>query len=373
MTRYRAAHLFTGHGWHSPGEVVVEGDRIVSAGPPSESDTGEVIDLGEVTLAPGLVDVHNHGGGGVAFADDPGPAIELHRRAGTTSIVASLVSQSIDILEGQVQRLRPLVESGELAGIHLEGPWLSERYKGAHPAEQLRDPLEADVDRLLDAGAGAVKMVTLAVERAGAPETVRRLAARDVVVALGHSDCTFDQAREAIDAGVTGATHLFNAMPGLHHRTPGPILALLADRRVWSELIVDGVHVHLDLVAWVLGLHDRMVLITDAMAAAGCADGHYRLGDLPVEVADGVARIAGTDTIAGSTLTLANAVRTAIRAGVRPEVALRSATSNPARYLRLADVGTLDQDSWADFVTFDADWKIRTVVRRGRPVEPVPV
>ena len=373
MTRYRAAHLFTGHGWHSPGEVVVEGDRIVSAGPPSESDTGEVIDLGEVTLAPGLVDVHNHGGGGVAFADDPGPAIELHRRAGTTSIVASLVSQSIDILEGQVQRLRPLVESGELAGIHLEGPWLSERYKGAHPAEQLRDPLDVDVDRLLDAGAGTVRMVTLAVERQGAPETVRRLAARGVVVALGHSDCTFDQAREAIDAGVTGATHLFNAMPGLHHRTPGPILALLADERVWSELIVDGVHVNLDLVAWVLGLHDRMVLITDAMAAAGCPDGRYRLGDLPVEVADGVARIAGTDTIAGSTLTLATAVCTAIRAGVRPEIALRAATLNPARYLGLADVGTLEVGSKADFVAFDAGWRIRTVVRHGGPIEPLPV
>lgn len=377
-TRFRADRVFTAHQWHSPGEVIVADGRIVSVGPvdPGGSvdpgdpgdpcGSGVLIDLGDCTLAPGLVDVHNHGGGGASFAEDPERAIRVHREAGTTTMVASLVSQSIDALEAQVRRLRPLVESGELAGIHLEGPWLSERYKGAHPADQLRDPLEADVDRLVAAGAGSVRMVTLAVERTGAIETVRRLAAAGVVVALGHSDCTYEQAVAAIDAGVTGATHLFNAMPGLHHRTPGPILALLADARVWSELIVDGVHVRPELVAWVMSVDDRIVLITDAMAAAGCADGHYRLGDLPVEVTDGIARIAGTDTIAGSTLTLAEAVRTAIAAGVPIDTVLRSATVNPARYLGLDGVGELVPGAQADLVAFDADWRVRRVWSEGR-------
>lgn len=364
--RIRAAHVFTGRDWHSPGEVRFDGDRIEDVGPVDPDGAGEVVDLGDLTLTPGLVDVHNHGGGGASFADDPATAIATHRAAGSTTIVASLVSQAIDTLETQVRRLRPLVESGDLAGIHLEGPWLAERYKGAHPAEQLRNPLAVDVDRLLDAGSGTIRMVTLAVERPGALETVRRLSARNVVVALGHSDCTYGQARAAIDAGVTGGTHLFNAMPGLHHRTPGPILALLTDDRVWSELIVDGVHVHPDLVTWVMGVHDRIVLITDAMAAAGCADGHYRLGDLPVEVVAGVATIADTDTIAGSTLTLDRAVRTAIQAGVPPTTALRSATSNPARFLGLTDVGELAPGAWADAVAFDTDWGVRRVLRRGR-------
>lgn len=366
--RLRAARVFTGEEFLAPGEVVVRDGRIAAVaastgGAPGEDDT---LDLGEVTVSPGLVDVHNHGGGGASFTDDADRAIAAHRAAGTTTMVASLVSQSIETLEAQVRTLRPLVDAGDLAGIHLEGPWLSERYKGAHPADRLCDPLPADVDRLLEAGAGTVRMVTLAVERSGGMQAVRRLAEAGVVVALGHSDCTFDEARHAIDAGVTGGTHLFNAMPGLHHRSPGPILALLADPRVWCELIVDGVHVHPDLVSWVLRISDRIVLITDAMAAAGCGDGHFHLGDLPVEVTEGVARIAGTDTIAGSTLTLDRAVRTAIAAGVPDHVALRAATLHPARYLGLSDVGKLVPGAWADVVVFDGQWRVRRVLRRGR-------
>lgn len=364
-TRLRADRVFTGHGWHCPGEVTIGEGRIVTVGTPETgaAQGAELVELGDVTLAPGLVDVHNHGGGGVAFADDPERAIAVHRAAGTTSIVASLVSQSIDTLVAQVARLAPLVNVGELAGIHLEGPWLAERYRGAHPADRLCDPLPAEVDRLLAAGAGTIRMVTLAVERPGALATVRRLAAEGVVVALGHSDCSYEQAIEAIDAGVTGATHLFNAMPGLHHRTPGPILALLADERVWPELIADGVHVHPALIAWVMGVNERAVLITDAMAAAGCGDGHFQLGDLPVEVTAGVARIAGTDTIAGSTLTLADAVRITIEAGVPAGTVLRAATLNPARNLGLSGVGELVPGARADLVAFDPDWRVRRVFR----------
>lgn len=368
MQRLRASRVFTGTEMLEPGELVVDGDVVVSLGAPSTGD-GEVVELGDVTLAPGLVDVHNHGGGGVSFAEDARAAASLHRSHGTTSVVASLVTQDLDVLEAQVRALAPLVSSGELAGIHLEGPWLAAAYKGAHPAEKLRDPAASEVARLVDAGEGAVRMVTLAVEKPGALDAVRALAERGVVAALGHSDCTYEQARDAIDAGVTGATHLFNAMPPLKHRAPGPVLALMADERVWCELVVDGTHVRTELVAWVMQACDRVVLITDAMAAAGCADGDYVLGDLPVEVRDAVARIAGTDTIAGSTLVLARAVRVAIESGVPAPVALRAATRNPAQYLHLDGAGELVPGARADAVVFSPDWDVERVLHGGSWLE----
>lgn len=364
MIRIRAARVFTGTEMLTPGELVIEGEAVVGVGAPEDSP-GELIDLGDVTLAPGYVDAHSHGGGGFSFVEDPLAAAALHRAHGTTSIVASLVTQSLDELDAQVRALAPLVDAGELAGIHLEGPWLSPAYKGAHPVDRLRDPAREEVDRLLDAGQGAVKMVTIAAEREGALDAIRSIVAHGAVAALGHSDCTYDQARAAIDAGVTGATHLFNAMPGLKHREPGPILALLEDPRVWCELIVDGVHLRPELAAWVMSFDPRIVLITDAMAAAGCADGDYVLGELPVEVKDAIAHIAGTDTIAGSTLTLDRGVANAIAAGVDPQAALAAATSHPAQYLGLAAVGTFAPGARADAVVLGDDWSVQRVLYRG--------
>lgn len=383
MLLLRADRVFTGSEMLAPGELLLDGDRVVDVGEaptPSADSPGvvrrqprpsastapiEVVDLGDVTLAPGLVDVHSHGGGGFAFGEDPDAVLATHRVHGTTTMVASTVTQSLDELERQVRLLAERVRDGSLAGIHLEGPWLAEKYKGAHPVDKLRDPLVDEVRRLLDAGGGAVKMVTIAVEKPGALESVRLMADRGVVAALGHSDCTYDQAVAAIEAGVTGATHLFNAMPGLHHRTPGPILTLLEDDRVWCELIVDGVHLRPELAAWVMSVSDRIVLVTDAMAAAGCHDGDYVLGDLDVVVTDGVARITGTDTIAGSTLVLSRGVQVAIEAGVAPEVALRAATFNAARYLDLEGVGEFVPEAFADAVVFGADWSVDKVLHRG--------
>ena len=372
MFRVRAARVFTGSEFIAPGEVVFDGGRVVSVAESSEvglveTPAGEipVLDLGDVTLAPGLVDVHSHGGGGFAFPDDVDAVLATHRAHGTTTMVASTVTQSLDELDRQVRLLAERVRDGSLAGIHLEGPWLAEKYKGAHPVDKLRDPAPAEVEALLDAGEGAVRMVTIAVEKPGALESVRLMAERGVVPALGHSNCTYEEAVAAIDAGVTGATHLFNAMPGLHHRTPGPILALLEDDRVWCELIVDGVHLRPELAAWVMSVSDRVVLVTDAMAAAGCHDGDYVLGDLDVVVTDGVARITGTDTIAGSTLVLSRGVQVAIEAGVAPEVALRAATFNAARYLDLEGVGEFVPEAFADAVVFGADWSVDKVMYRG--------
>ncbi len=361
--RVRAGGVHDGTTVRSGGVLVVDGQRIAALEP---VDAPADVDLGDWTLVPGFVDAHGHGGGGASYPDDPAAAVAVHRLHGTTSIVASLVSQSLDTLEAQVRGLAPLVTAGELAGIHLEGPWLAEGRKGAHPADQLRAPAASDVTRLLDAGAGTVRMVTLAPELAGGPAAIALIAGRGIVAAVGHTDADAAVVRAAIEAGATGATHLFNAMPPLHHRHPGPVLALLADDRVWLELICDGVHLDPALVAYLMARHPgRVVLVTDAVAAAGSPDGAYRLGDLPVEVSGGIARIAGTDTIAGSTLTLDAALRVAVGAGVPWPDAVAALTVNPARYLGLEAVGRLAPGCWADAVALDADLTVRAVLRRG--------
>ncbi len=350
------------------GWLEIAGDRIVATGagePPRPADQ-----LLSGTVIPGYVDVHSHGGGGASFVtEDPDVArraLAAHLRLGVTTMVASLVTGTMADLRRQVDCLAGLVESGELAGIHLEGPWLALKYKGAHPPRLLTDPLPAQVVELLDAGRGTVRMVTLAPERTGALDSIRLLAERGVVAAIGHTDADYDTTRAAIDAGATGATHLFNAMAPLRHREPGPVLALWEDPRVYLELIMDGVHVRPELVAFVAASEpDRVVFVTDAMAAAGAADGDYVLGELPVEVRDRVARIAGTDTIAGSTLTLDRGVRNAVAAGVPFAQAVRAATALPADYLSLPDVGRLAPGKRADLVVLDEGLFATRVMRRG--------
>ncbi len=350
------------------GYLEVTGDRIVAAGagaPPRPADEH----LAGIVV-PGYVDVHSHGGGGASFVtEDPDvarQALAAHRRLGVTTMVASLVTGALPDLARQVSCLAGLAESGELAGIHLEGPWLALKYKGAHPPQLLTDPDPAEVAALLDAGRGTVKMVTIAPERAGALDSIRLMTAQGVVAAIGHTDADYDTCRAAIDAGATGATHLFNAMAPLRHRDPGPVLALWEDPRVYLELIMDGVHVRPELVAFVAASTPaRVVFVTDAMAAAASSDGDYVLGELPVEVRDGVARIAGTDTIAGSTLTLDRAVRNAVAAGIPFAQAVRAATQVPADYLSLPDVGRLAAGKQADVAVLDDDLRVTRVLHRG--------
>jgi len=350
--------------------VEIADGRIVATG---EGDAPRTADLtvsdGRV-LAPGYVDVHSHGGGGAAFgtseARDVRTVLATHRAHGTTTMIASLVTTSIPELTAQVRLLAELVRTGELAGIHLEGPWLSPLYKGAHDASLLANPVPEVVANLLDAGQGAVRMITFAPERPRALESIRLAVERGCVVAVGHTAADIDQTEAAIDAGATGATHLFNAMPPMAHRAPGPVLALWANPGVWVELVCDGIHLDPRLIAWVMAtVPGRTVLITDAMAAAGSVDGDYVLGGLPVEVRDGVARLAGQTTIAGSTLTLDRAVRVAVAAGVAVEQALRSATEHPAAYLSIPDVGRLAVGCYADLNVLSTALDVERTMRRG--------
>ena len=352
-----------------PGWVETSGDRVTGAGgatPPAPVDRHL-----RGTLVPGFVDQHCHGGGGGAFTTgDPAEAatvIATHRAHGTTSLVASLVTDTEERLVALVRGLAPLVRSGELVGIHLEGPWLSAAHCGAHDPTLLRAPDLAEVERLLDAGDGTVRMVTLAPELDHGLEAVALLARRGVIAALGHTDARFDTSREAIAAGVTVGTHLFNAMRPVHHREPGPVFALTDDPRVVVEAISDGVHLHPEVLRWVAAsAPGRFVLITDAMGAAGSADGDYVLGPAAVEVRDGVARLVSNGAIAGSTLTMDRAVRYAVTvAGVPLAAAVEAATATPARVLGLTDVGALEAGRRADLVHLDDDLHVEAVMRAG--------
>ncbi|GAA2888982.1 N-acetylglucosamine-6-phosphate deacetylase [Streptomyces mexicanus] len=350
------------------GRLVVDGTRIADTAPAG----AETIDVTGHWLVPGFVDLHNHGGGGASFAgsaDDVLTAVHTHRRHGTTTLVASTVTDDMGVLTKQAGLLSELAEQGEIAGIHFEGPFISPCRKGAHSEALLRHPDPAEVRKLIEAARGQAKMVTLAAELPGGIDSVRLLAEHGVIAAIGHTDATYEQTVEAIDAGATVATHLFNAMPPVGHRAPGPITALLEDERVTVELINDGVHLH--PAALQLAFHhagaSRVAFITDAMDAAGSADGRYLLGPLEVEVADGVARLVEGGSIAGSTLTLDRAFRRAVtvdRLPVQDVVAALSA--NPARLLGLDDrVGSLEPGKDADLVLLDEDFALKGVMRRG--------
>jgi N-acetylglucosamine-6-phosphate deacetylase len=357
-----------------PGWVRVEGDRIaeVRAGVPPVADQAEhhAEQRAVHTLVPGYVDVHHHGGGVASYTDGPEAArkaIAAHRRHGTTSSIASLVSEDHPTLLRQVLDLAPLVATGEVQGIHLEGPWLSDRHRGAHDPRTLTSPTWPLVEELLAAAGGAIRMVTLAPELPGALDTIARLHAAGVVAAVGHTDATYDQTRAALDAGASAGTHLFNAMRPLHHREPGPVTALLLDPMAYVELIADGVHLHPAVLEQAATAKpDRTVLVTDAMAAAAATDGRYRLGSLSVDVLDGVARLVGDGAIAGSTLTMDRAVQYSVyEAGLPVELALRAATANPAAMLGLDDVGVLRPGARAALLDQDADLGLQRVMKSG--------
>ena len=355
---------------YTPGWVEVRGGLIVDSGagePPRPAD----VSLPAGVLAPGYIDAHNHGGGGVSFNDADTVAVarritQIHRDHGTTTMMASLVTAPIDEMERLVRALAELVRDGLLLGIHLEGPWLSPKHRGAHTPELLMLPDPSSVERLMGAGGGAVRMVTIAPELEGGLAAVARIVEHGAVAAIGHTDADYVMTRTAIAAGATAGTHMFNAMPPLHHREPGAALALLDDPAVFAEIVADGVHLHPAVVRLISESPARPVLVTDAMAAAGAADGDYKLGGLDVRVAHGEARLLTDGTIAGSVLTLSHAVRYAVlTAGVPLPLAIRAATQNPADMFALTDRGRIASGLRADLVLLDADLHVQATLLEG--------
>jgi N-acetylglucosamine-6-phosphate deacetylase len=376
-----AAQLITGgrvatpDGVLDPGWVLVEDGAIhgLGAGAPPDRPDATVTDATGSWVLPGFVDIHCHGGGGAAFTSaDPEHVrrvVDAHSAHGTTTMLASLVTRPVPELVEQVAALSELVEHGLVAGIHLEGPFLSAARCGAHDPAILRPPDPVSVDALLSAGRGAIRMVTVAPELEGAVPAVKRLVDAGVLAAIGHTDALAEDVVPAVDAGASVATHLFNGMRPLHHREPGPIGVLLDDERVTVELICDLVHLHPTIVR-LAARHagaGRTVLITDAIAAAGAGDGVYDIGGLEVDVTNGVPTLAGGGSLAGSTLTMDAAFRNLVKScGLGVLDAVAAASTRPAELLGLGDVtGRLAAGFAADIVLLDDALTPRAVMRRG--------
>ena len=384
--------VVTPEGVLSPGWIRVAGNLIDAVGPgeatPPLPPGLRVTDLHGHWVLPGFVDMHVHGGGGASFtagpADDARRAAEFHRGHGSTTIVASLVTAPLVDLEARAAMLAGLVGQDVIAGIHLEGPFLSTARCGAQDPRHMLAPDVAAFERLHAAAAGHLRVITIAPELPGAAGLIKAAARAGVTAAVGHTDATADITSAAVDTGVTHATHLFNGMRPLHHREPGPAGALLDRDEVTCEVIADGVHLHdtvIRLAARAAG-PGRLVLITDAMAAAGMPDGSYRLGSMRVDVARGVARLAGASepgepsapgasagpagAIAGSTATMADVVRRAVAAGLPVTVVAAAASTTPARVLGLGDrTGALRAGLDADLVVCDEEFRLRAVMRQG--------
>lgn len=351
--------------------LLLDGDVLRARGEgPDHPQADAVVDLSGLWIMPGMIDLHGHGGGGEDYGTgDLAAALAAHRAHGTTRAVVSLASESVDVLEGQLRKVAALTaEDPRVLGSHLEGPFLAPGRRGAHAESALLAPDAAVLDRLLTAAGGTLRQVTIAPELPGALDAIRRLVAAGVVVAVGHTEADAATARAAFDAGATLLTHAFNAMPGIHHRSPGPVVAAFDDPRVSLELVLDGRHVDAGVAGVAFAAAPgRVALITDAMAAAAGSDGDYRLGALDVSVRGGRATVAGTDTIAGSTLTLDDALHRAVRdVHLSRRDAVAAATRTPARILGLdATLGLLEPGFAADVVALDDSFTVRAVWAAG--------
>jgi len=357
-------HLVDGAGHDAPGWL-----RIID-GAISETGSGAVpgfVDESLDAVVPGFIDTHVHGALGVDFATrgaDPTAAIEYHARAGSTSLVASIATGDWGRTLDRLRELAPLATSGRIAGLHLEGPFLSQARRGAHDPTLLREPDAAAIAAALDAAGGTLVMVTIAPELPGALEAIAQLVSAGVAVAIGHTDASADEVRRAVDVGASVITHLFNGMPSLHHRSPGPVGVALADNRLVLELIGDGHHLD-DLAIDVVrkAASDRYVIVSDAMAATGLGDGSYDLGGSQVTVSEGVAMLADLSSLAGSTTPIAGALARLLDRGVSLAELVAATSTTPARALGLSSP-CLVAGAKADLVAFSGS-RLARVMRAG--------
>lgn len=319
----------------------------------------------EGVLIPGFVDIHCHGGGGHYFSDpsDAGieKAIQAHTSHGTTSILASLVSEPIDNLLAQIKRLNPFINKSALRGIHLEGPYLAHSHCGAHDPALLRQPTIEELKKLIDASGNMIKMVTIAPELDGAIQVIEFLSGEGIIAALGHTGADAKVAHEAINAGATLITHFNNGMPKLNTGENINSVAL-TDQNIELELILDGHHINDADVATILkSAKNRVFAITDAMAAAGQPDGPYTIGKLGVTVKDSVARLDTNGALAGSTLTMDVAFLNLInKFGFSIPEAVAATSTRAAGKAGLHDAGSISVGKKADFVELSATGQIKS-------------
>jgi len=350
------------------GALWITGSHVIEAlGPRPESPAHQLIDADLQTVSIGLFDTHTHGALGYGVGADRTQmvnlleALEARGQFDTQLSTVALPSEEIKNILATARLVKQ--EKPSLRGIHLEGPFIGRERKGAHSGDHLRDGTMANVQGLLSDYLDTVTSLTLdplCVD----PEVIQWCVNAGIRVAIGHTEATYDQAREAFDRGATILTHAFNAMAGVSAREPGPVMAAL-ESGAWIEIIADGHHVHPSLVRWLFSVApERVVLVTDSMPASGLGDGSYHLGDLEVSVSAGVARLPA-GSLAGSTLFLAQAVQNCVAWGVTPDHALRAATENPRKAYGLP-IPEIAVGTEADLVVWSQEMALTHVLRKGR-------
>jgi N-acetylglucosamine-6-phosphate deacetylase len=368
--------------------VVIEGGAILNLGPRDGLEippNTKITDFGDCVLAPGLVDIHIHGGAGydIMQADDSGQ-IRMEQflaRGGVTSYCPTTVAAPLDATLTALERLAKNIELVEQPGsdrtrraqplgMHLEGPFLSHARRGVHPPENLLPPTINTFDKLWQAARGHIRLITIAPELDGAPEVIAEATRRGVCVSLGHSDASLQSARTGTAAGARHATHTFNAMRPLDHREPGILGEILTNPHLTADVIADGVHVDPTIIGLLLNTKgaDNAVLITDAISATGMPDGRYRLGPIEVELKDG--RCLSEGKLAGSVLTMDRAVRNIMEfARWDLQKSLRAATLNPARVASAQRKGILEPGADADLVVLTARGAVVATIAKGQVVQ----
>jgi N-acetylglucosamine-6-phosphate deacetylase len=370
------ARVITPQGIIDNGYVYVKDGKIAAIGEASElagqAAAADRHDANGSWLIPGFVDVHVHGGANHDFMDADADGIRaitrFHAANGTTSMLATTLTASREDLTAVLGRVAEFMAKpmpyAQLVGVHLEGPFVNAKWKGAQNPAYILPPQPEWLDEWVRSFPGIIKIQTLAPEVEGSLDYIEKLASNGIVPSCGHTDATYEQIVAAADRGLRHAVHTFNAMTPLHHRQPGTVGAVLTDDRITAEVIADGHHVHpagVKLITLAKGTHN-VILVTDAMAAAGMPDGDYDLGGLPVHMKCGVARLKENDSLAGSTLTMISAVRYLVKEiGVTLVEASRMASANAARQLGLdRDIGTLEVGKKADFLLLDAALELQS-------------
>jgi len=391
MSEYREAvqllygRLVTPAGICEDGVLAIHGERIAYAGIASElpeelkQAATEVIHQPDGYILPGFVDIHVHGGNGEDFMDASKEVLDkitsFHSSQGTTTMLATTMTAPKAAIDHVLREVDDYRKQGmpytKLAGVHLEGPFISPKWPGAQNPEHI---VHANIDWLeewVSTYPELVRQVTLAPEREGALKAISWLKDHGIVAALGHTDATYEEVETAVEAGLSHGVHTFNAMTGLHHRKPGVVGAMLGDDRLSCEIIADGIHVHPAAMQILARMKPRenLILITDAMSATGMPDGEYTLGDLPVVVEDGIATLKDNrDSLAGSTLTMIRGFQMLVqKVGLSIEQASEAASTNPARKIGISDcTGSLESGKLADVLLLSNDLELQGVWIQGQ-------
>lgn len=366
LLAFRNGRILTDAGIEQDRTLLVRNGRIEALSAAREViGADQVVDLGGQLLVPGFIDAQVNGGGGVLFNDEPtvetiATIARAHRRFGTTGFLPTLISDDLDVVASAIEAVREAIARGipGVLGIHIEGPFLNSERRGVHDVSKLR-ALDGEAIKLLTRPHGGVTMVTLAPERT-TPGYIRQLSDAGVIVSAGHTNATFEEMQPALRAGLRGFTHLFNAMSPIGSREPGAVGAALADESSWCGLIVDGHHVHPEVMKLALRAkrHDRFLLVSDAMPSVGADKKDFVLNGRPITVEDN--RCVDPDgRLAGADLDMASAVRNAVRMlGLEVAEAVRMASVNAAEFLGLRDVGRIAPGQRANLVSLDADLQV---------------